>query len=73
MPYYVINRTGRVFPDYTDTWSSKKASDGLRTDWVKVSNPVSYDSGKDKQAAIDLQAMKIQMITGVITLLINKL
>jgi hypothetical protein len=42
--YTLINRTGNIFPDYTDSWSHKKASDGLRTDWNKVTNPVNWDN-----------------------------
>lgn len=33
---HMVNRTGHVFPDYTDPWSGKSASDGVRTDWVKI-------------------------------------
>jgi hypothetical protein len=51
-PFTAVNRTGNIFPDYTDPWSGKKASDGLRTDWTKVSNPVAYNSGTDRAAAI---------------------
>lgn len=43
-PYTAINRTGNIFPDYTDPWSLKKASTGLRTDWAKTSTPVDWNN-----------------------------
>lgn len=42
VPVTLVNRTGNKFPDYIDTWSGKKASDGLRTDWRKTSTSVKY-------------------------------
>jgi hypothetical protein len=43
-PYTAINANGDIFPDYTDSWSGKKASAGLRTDWTKTANPVAWSS-----------------------------